>query len=321
MGIIKMSNEDMGNYTVDIILNVVTFCICVIVAKIQIRYHYKYQSSNNSMRESLIENDKNIDNIKKDSDSKSFWIKLKETVVSYIFSPFFVLHFCRLGLILWIYNYSNYPTIGLLIWLFYSFNILSSRYMKVFTFIIVWPILLYSYNAFMIANIPKLMDLSDKDWIIFSLYGINKFDQKFWNFLFVQIIILLFTIFSRNLVDSNRNAIKSDNNNQIEITVEGDHQSQKKDEKQTKISFLDLILKLIITNIDKITLVFMYLVAIKTVNLSHFSNINIINYYSPHNHIFNSINSTINNQKNVFMYINNNRNFISTRVNLYLINL
>jgi hypothetical protein len=241
--------------------------------------------------------------IKKDPPSK--WKKIRKIVVSYIFSPYFIMHFCRIALIYWLYRFDNYAAVGLLIWLFYSFLIIKSDTIKYFTFIFAWPCLLFSYNMFMVSNIEDLItiptDINSKyEWTHFCA---EKFSYPTFDFMTVQLTIVIFSVFTRtstySVISSKpqhkskyQNKLKSEGDDLKEnlIQISDDNNKNKIDPPKENIqistesakedlSLKDLVVKFIITNIDKITVICMYILAIQKVNISHFSKIIIFLFF------------------------------------------
>ena len=51
---------------------------------------------------------------------KNCFVKFIEKVIDYFLSPGFIQHLCRISAILWLYNYQNFYSIGVIIWIFFQ---------------------------------------------------------------------------------------------------------------------------------------------------------------------------------------------------------
>ena len=65
-------------------------------------------------------NNKDIDE-EEEENEENFFIKLLIRIREYFLSPNFILHICRISAILWLIMYQNFYSIGIIIWLFFSF--------------------------------------------------------------------------------------------------------------------------------------------------------------------------------------------------------
>jgi hypothetical protein len=275
IGIMKMKSE--VNFIFDYGLTVIGCCLSIVAVKITNRYRVNKSKS-------FLETEKDID----EELQKNFWTRVKEILIKYIFSPYFVLHFCRLAIIYWTWRFSNYPTAGLLIWLFYSFFTIKAENMKNVTFWLAWPLLIYSYVSFMISNIPGFLDkiITDDNREIYKQYAIEKFDTPLLEFIPVQLTILIFSVLMRlnskkeiekESENRNVNAVLNTSTDLKESLIEKQPKQinnlsilEQNEKFEYKISFVDLLAKLFITNIDKITVIFMYFLTIEKVNVAHF---------------------------------------------------
>ena len=111
-------------------------------------------------------------------------IKFLKTIYEYLQSPYFILHFCRIGVIFWLYVYRNYPSVGLLIWLFFSFLVLNIKKMKYLTFIVKWPCLLYTIWTIHISNIKGILLQDaiedDEKRIKYEHIGLRKWEKALY---------------------------------------------------------------------------------------------------------------------------------------------
>ena len=63
------------------------------------------------------ENDENEEN----KDKKKILDKFYDKLAQIWSSPYFILHICRILAIIWLYYFRNFYSIGVFIWLFFSF--------------------------------------------------------------------------------------------------------------------------------------------------------------------------------------------------------
>ena len=198
--------------------------------------------------------------------------KIIQYIKNYLSSPSFVLHFTRFGIIAWIYFYRNYPSFFLLIWLCITFiNVKTSKNLLI-TKYIAFPSLYYTITLMHYTNIPNVYivpsNLNEK--IKKEHFGFIKFeyDQRIeYSCLFL--VLLLTYLFTYSLVRHieekkiiKRYENKNINNNMKDILIENKNENN-------SISMKNILLKFILANIDKLTLVSMYFVANQFVNFSH----------------------------------------------------
>ena len=214
-------------------------------------------------------------------------IKFLKTIYEYLQSPYFILHFCRIGVIFWLYVYRNYPSVGLLIWLFFSFLVLNIKKMKYLTFIVKWPCLLYTIWTIHISNIKGILlqdAIEDNEKRIkYEHIGLRKWEKyneqyiiypfnQYFEYAFMNIVFIFAALFSKALLNykdsDEKKKPKIENIDPLlkEIIIDD---GKKEEKKKKEVSLGNIVLKLIIVNIDKITLVVMYVLSIYTVNISH----------------------------------------------------
>jgi hypothetical protein len=263
-GVLEMKVE--ANFLVDYFLSVLVCILCTIAFKLNSAYKPKAIKSG-------IKYSKTV--------KMNFWYKMRLFILDYIFSPYFSLHLCRLAIIYLIYSFINFPIVCLIIWLFYSFLTIDINRMRIITYILGWPVLIYLYNSFMISNIPNLIDNIDKS---LNLYGIQVFKERVnFKFITLQLTIFLFAIFSKILTRAKKYQSKNQSNKEFLLAHEESFDASHK-----SVSFRDLLAKLVVKNFDKISLVFMYLIAIQEVNILHTCKIYLI--FSLNGDIFSSVN-------------------------------
>jgi hypothetical protein len=289
LGILKMKIDP--TYIIDYCLSVLVCILCIISVKLSSTYKLTPENLKRTISRR----------------TTKLWMRIRDFIISYILSPYFILHFCRLAVLYLIYSYRNYPTIFLMFWFFYSCLIINAGKMKTVTYIIAWPALIYIVICFAVCNIPDFLYFKLED----SVYAFENLRNPKFEVGIVQITIFLFAILTKTLnkkqtqvvieekpkpafqevllerKPSENNEEDADGNNTVndinhkKNSVDEDEDSKTvtnktiKDEEthvqEESISILDLFFKLVLTNVDKITLVFMYLIAIQKVNIAHAS--------------------------------------------------
>lgn len=134
--------------------------------------------------------------------------------------------------------------------MFHTFLIISIKgYMKYINYIYVWPLLILSYNLFIVSNIENLIDLDSQGSqgkTIYSHWGLEKFQSEFYVifFLFIHCTLLLFAIYSKivNLYLNNKryeNYLELRRDRKFENAVIS--KSGKLNESLVKLSFINYL--------------------------------------------------------------------------------
>jgi hypothetical protein len=244
LGVLKMQAN--VNYTIDYMISVLVCILCIIAVRLNMSYRPQPVSDHLVRVEAVIP-------------EKNLWYKIRYLVINYMFSPYFCLHVCRLAVTYMLYGMINFPMIGLLAWLFYSFLVLDIQKLRLVTYATIWPALIYMYNSYMFSNIPNIIEVN-KGLAIYCLEVFNGNTRRFFE---LQITIFLFAIFCKILYLDKRKQSTNSSVNQ-HLLVEEDRSSF-----GNSITLPKILLRLIVRNLDKISLIFMYLIVIQRVNMSH----------------------------------------------------
>ena len=127
----------------------------------------------------------------KESSDVGFFAKIKMFLFKFCYTPAFMLHICRFGVILWILNYITYATIILIIWLLFSINFARSIFFFIITKFIVFPLLILIFIASYISNLKG----SSFDSQFFGLVYYNSATERFLNMAYKFLVITFFQIF------------------------------------------------------------------------------------------------------------------------------
>ena len=227
---------------------------------------------------------------KKKSKLRTFFIELKK----YFKSSHFILHVCRIYAIFWIYEFRNFYSIIIFIWLFFSFLFNDINYNKGLSMIISFTILI-SLILFHLGNIDGFFENTKIVLSVIEAYhlGLSKFENKsiyylFSNLFYFVINLFIFSLYEndelymlinkKNTLDNieyspllnengeeplNSNEIQTDNNDKL-------NDLNKPKEEDKKLNFINVIIKTLLSHIDIITYIIMYFIAIHSINMIHF---------------------------------------------------
>ena len=247
------------------------------------------------------ENNENINNLGKNKGEKEvkkgICYKIKNSLVNFFTNPEFILFFFRLLSLLWIYLLRNFFTFGIFIFIFFSFifdDLNKIHYLVIFILI---PIDFLTIGCLHVSNINGISEnLNDDEFRMnrFSDFAYEKDETNIKYILagiyFLFIVSFLSSFISNkdnikiyenqnvflmenkepllnNLNDNSNNDIGDLNKEEEEIKL---NNKSDKNEENGNINFLDVLLKLFYSNIDKITLVAMYFISMHTINIIHF---------------------------------------------------
>ena len=269
----------------------------------------------------------------------NFWEKLIIRIKKIISNPSNILHVCRISAILWLYYYQNFYSIGVIIWLFFSFLYIRVTSNKFVTIIFLAPMVFVCLFCYHLANIDGFIE-NKENQKIFRNFALGKFSHKnveyiLCNIFYFLITIFIYTIFNEKIVKKKekkddekiepKNILKKniiqkteeeenkeeniiDNlgekyiedekeENNINIEKEKEKDNDKEDDKleelasklnnlieennneveeetieelYNNLTIINIIIKAVFLNIDKITLIALYVVAVYSINITHF---------------------------------------------------
>ena len=127
----------------------------------------------------------------KESSEVDIFTKLKMFVLKFCYTPAFILHICRISVIIWINCYITYASIILIIWLFISINFSNENFFFIITEIIVFPLLIIIFIVSYISNIKG----TSFDSQFFGLVYYPNATDRFLHMAIKFIIITCFQIY------------------------------------------------------------------------------------------------------------------------------
>ena len=281
------------------------------------------------------------DEVELEEQNKNGCIKILEIIKNYLFSPNFILHICRISAILWLYSYQNFYSIGIIIWLFFSFLFVHIKSNKFFTIVFLAPMVIVCLFCYHFSNIDGFFNEDNKDSFK-SRFGLAKFENKYIEYILCNIFYFLTTLFIYALfireerkeqeklkeIKKIENSKKLENelynnNNENNINNENIENNENKDNKENKdnidnninynydfnlnnqdgiaigllpnensyindlenvklelndkeidelynnLTLSNIVLKTLFSNIDKITLLFLYILTVNSINIIH----------------------------------------------------
>ena len=231
-----------------------------------------------------------------------------ETFKDYLLGPSFILHMCRISAVFWLYFYQNFYSIGVIIWLLFSFLYLHIKNNRFVTITFLLPMVMVCLFCYHFSNIDGFFENIDEDEIyIYSRFGFEKAKHKkleyiLCNAFYFFISLFTYTICIRidkkakqkeekekklkeindkiknndmDISDSNVNfdvdLIQSElDKNMIKENMDLGLNDKEIDELYNNLTLFNLLLKSIFSNIDKLTLIALYFLAVNSIDVVHF---------------------------------------------------
>ena len=226
--------------------------------------------------------------------------KIFKNIYIFITSPVFIIQFSRVMSIAWMYFYRNFYSLGIFLSVFFSFLFIDTAKNKYLTIYLLTPMVFSTLVCFHFSNINGFFeDYEGEQKIKFLHFGLGKYEYTFLeyyagNLYYIFIMFLIYSFYNSTQNDKNeirresledekinppslnesgpiKKSVKSFDDNIKIILSNGTEKEEKKEEKKKiqDLSLVNIILKYIFSNVDKITLIVMYLVAVKSINILH----------------------------------------------------
>ena len=135
----------------------------------------------------------NNDEMQSESDINC-WKKFIMKIKTFIYNPSFILHICRISAVLWLVFYQNFYSIGVIIWLFFSFIFLKPISNKYVTVIFLAPMVFVCLFCYHLANIDGIIENKDNKKI-YRNFALGKFTRKNIEYILCNIFYFLITLF------------------------------------------------------------------------------------------------------------------------------
>ena len=127
----------------------------------------------------------------KESSNLDIFTKIKMFILKFCYTPAFILHICRISVIIWINCYITYASIILIIWLFISINFSNEYFFFIITEMIVFPLLIIIFIVSYISNIKG----TSLDSQFFGLVYYSNATDRFLHMAIKFLIITCFQIY------------------------------------------------------------------------------------------------------------------------------
>ena len=239
-------------------------------------------------------NTKDNNNVSKNKQHKNkiynFLRNIVEIIKNIVNTPKFIINLCRIFSILWIYKMENYYSIGVFLFVFCSFIFNSIIYYLLIIIFILIPFTCISTLCLHLSNINGFFEnIPEVDKEFYMHFGFEKLDEGKLKYFLIGMYYFCIMLFINSISDYtssilNENSISFSKKSQMEELKELNEDKKmpllSKEEinnKEDKLlnnngndfTFLDIIMKIVLRNVDRITLIVMYFIAINTVNLIH----------------------------------------------------
>ena len=200
----------------------------------------------------------------KESSNVNLCKKIKMFIFKFCYTPAFILHICRLSIILWINCYITYASIIFIVWLFISINFSKETFFFLITKLIVFPLLIINFMVSYISNIKGTSLDSEFFGLVYYSSGTDRFLHMALRFIIITLFVIyihLKTKHSKLLEDPElREEIKNQQKD-LENVISHDF----KGKYVTKP--LEVFLKVYFIFLDLLVIILFYLAITQTINI------------------------------------------------------
>lgn len=191
-------------------LSIVTFSLCIkAVSKHELQIAKKNDDKNEK---------------EENKDKKGIFDKFYDKLVQIWSSPYFVLHICRILAIFWISFFRNFYSLGVFIWLFFSFLYLHVGTNRIWTTFVLIPSMAISLFFFHISKIEGIFEFLEKDEnekdetkikektkiiIEYFHFGISKYNYDYQGYILLIIFYFFANYLLHTLNEFNKSILKS----------------------------------------------------------------------------------------------------------------
>ena len=248
--------------------------------------------------QSSIEIEEPINNIN-NLDEKPIKIKRKESkaiscikktfgvIINFITSSVFIIQFCRVMSIFYMYLYPNFYSIGIFLPLFFSSIFIDIKMNKKWTTFLLTPSLMLTQFSYHMGNVNGFFEnYNDERRRKYLNFALGKYEYSFLegyghNLFFIFVMFLVYSFYPAE----EKVILRRDNSGENDLIINEDPAEPLLNEKvidindggddiiipkpKNDLNLFNLFLKFIFTHIDKITLIAMYFVSMRSINLIH----------------------------------------------------
>ena len=224
-------------------------------------------------------------------------------------NPYFILHICRIMGIIWLFIYRNFYSLGIFIWLFFSFLYIHISTNDFWTKFILIPCICISFISIHITRINNVFNKSDEEIVNkkYFQFALGEYNYDYIRYIFIILFYFFVTdflhvlnVFNKKIISSNsiltykeHKENRNNNNNKLEENfkileekIKYNNDSLLFDKKENnydilikdknnnnnfdEINLKNVISKFFFQNIDKLTLISIFIVISNTINIFHF---------------------------------------------------
>ena len=232
-----------------------------------------------------------------------------EAFKDYLLSPSFILHMSRISAVFWLYFYQNFYSIGVIIWLLFSFLYLHIKNNRFVTITFLLPMVMVCLFCYHFSNIDGFFEnIDDNDKYIYSRFGFEKAKYKKLEYILCNAFYFFISLFTyticiridkkaqekenkekklkeindKNIINNNIDISNSNVNidlsliqnerdkNIIKENMDLGLNDKEIDELYNNLTLFNILLKAIFSNIDKLTLIALYFFAVNSIDVVHF---------------------------------------------------
>ena len=200
----------------------------------------------------------------KESSDVGFFEKIKMFLFKFCYTPAFILHICRFGVILWILFDITYASIVLIFWLLISINFARRDFFFIITKFIVFPLLILIFIASYISNLKG----TSFDSKFFGLVYYDSSSERFLNMAYKFLVITFFQIYV-HLKTKHNNLLKDEEiKKEIQKQKEKLENTIKQDFKGEYVTKpLEMFFKVYFIILDFALLILAYISVTQTINI------------------------------------------------------
>ena len=288
------------NMTIDKIIS--EFCAYLFAVSSLLFSIFSYKKLTKERMIKCYQNISNDINEEEENKGNNIFKEIFETFKDYLLSPSFILHMSRISAVFWLYSYQNFYSIGVVIWLLFSFLYLHIKNNRFVTIIFLLPMVMVCLFCYHFSNIDGFFEnINDDDIYIYSRFGFEKAKHKIVEYILCNAFYFFISLFTYticiridkkakekeekekklkekndinkiNNMDINNSNINLIQNEQdiIKENIDLGLNDKEIEELYKNLTLFNILLKAIFSNIDKLTLIALYFLAVNSIDIVHF---------------------------------------------------
>ena len=147
---------------------------------------------------------------KEEEENKNFFNKLYDKFCLLFVNPYIILHICRIMAIIWIYIFRNFYSLGIYIWLFFSFLYLHITSNEFWTKFLLIPCLSISLFSIHISRIDGCFENYEEiKQVKYYHFALGKFDYYYLRYILTILLYFFSTYFLYTINEYKREILSS----------------------------------------------------------------------------------------------------------------